>query len=137
MNEIPACLYLEHVDLAAAELQMLRALFSRSLNLLLAFWRPRVQVLDARERRTFWGSNDHVWSALSDLRECPLATFVFAEIPDVAVCVGSCEIRKESMSHAHAICILHHYRRAVDFCEVAEALAHGPRIFMHFFLMMC
>ena len=45
VHEVSARLDLEHVDLAA-ELQVLRALFPRSLNLLLALWRPHVQVLD-------------------------------------------------------------------------------------------
>ena len=153
MDEVSACRDLEHVDIAA-ELQMLRALFPCSLNLFLALWRPHVQLLDGLERRTLWGSNDHVWTALSDLRECPLATFVRAEIPDVAVRVGSGIIEGEPTSRVHAIRFLHHSRRSIDLCEVvlaleaglhrfhglsallyAEALAHCPCIFIRLFSM--
>ena len=123
--------------------------FSHPLDFLLALWRPRVQVLDTRERRVFQGSDDHVGPVLPDLCKHLPATIVPAEIPDVAVWAGSGEIQRETTSHAHAVRFLDQSRRAVDFCEAvlplgagthrflslsaildAEALAHSPCIFI-------
>ena len=82
MDEVSACRDLEHVDLAA-ELQVLCALLSGLLDLILAFRRPHAQVLDGRKGGALWGPDDHVGPGLHDLSKCPLAAFVFAEIRTV------------------------------------------------------
>ena len=124
MDELSARLNLEHVDIAA-EFHMLCALFACTLDLLFALWRPRVQLPDGRERCALWESHDRVWSALSDLLERLLTTFMFAEVPDVAVWVWVGEVEEKTSAHVHVVPLLHHPRRTIDICKVILTLEAG------------
>ena len=59
--------------------------FPRPLDFVLALRGLHVEVLDRRERRAFWGADNHVGSGFPDQGECLLPALMFVEIPDLAV----------------------------------------------------